>query len=346
MVGVRRCVATSTLVWPAIPSQWPSSPRPVEPSSCADRLPAPDYQVWVRQAATCPWMIQSGGRRPVLHVPLRMIQSLASGLISPVNARFVLRPFLLVLPRMIQSWALLGLVSALLHYHGLVQVFASPHHHGLPLLATALPLHDLVLVAAAPLRLGLGLLFTLLHHHGFFLPMVALPLLCCTPALSSRLLLCIHRPHPYLCSAAAPRPRPHLCCPASPRPRPLLCLPAFPRSCPLRGFWSCLLRRTTLVSASCFLRLWPRLSPGRSSLGVGDPFWLIRPGHSCPGQQTFCLRPRWLWLPLLVLPQMLRSEASAHHVSLDFRFMGAVAPAACSNPDVPIWGFWPPFVPG
>ena len=55
-----------------------------------------------RQAATCPWMIQSGGRRLLLLVPLRMIQSGASGLFSPVFARVVLRPFLLALPRMIQ----------------------------------------------------------------------------------------------------------------------------------------------------------------------------------------------------------------------------------------------------
>ena len=129
-----------------------------------------------RQADTYPWMIQSGGRRLLLLVPLRRIQSGASGLISPVNARVVLRPFLLVLPRMIQSWALLGLVSASLHYHILVRVFASLHHHGLLLLAAALLLHRLVLVAAAPLHLGLGLLFTLLHHHGLILPMVALPL--------------------------------------------------------------------------------------------------------------------------------------------------------------------------
>ena len=77
-----------------------------------------------RQAATCAWMLQSGGRRLLLLVRLRMIQSGASGLFSPVNARFVLRPFLLVLPRMIQSWAFLGLVSASLHYHGLVRLFA------------------------------------------------------------------------------------------------------------------------------------------------------------------------------------------------------------------------------
>ena len=121
-------------------------------------------------------MFQSGGRRLLLLVPLRMIQSGASGLLSPVNARVVLRPFLLVLPRMIQSWAFLGLVSASLHYHGLVRPLASLHHHGLLLLAAALLLHGLVLLAAAPLHLGFGLLFTSLHHHGLFLPMVALPL--------------------------------------------------------------------------------------------------------------------------------------------------------------------------
>ena len=129
-----------------------------------------------RQVATYPWMIQSGGRRLLLLVPLRMIQSGASGLISQVNARVLLRPFLLVLPWMIQSWVLLGLVSASLHYHGLIRAFASLHHHGLLILAAALLLHGLVLLAAAPHHLGLGLLFTSLHHHGLVLPMVALPL--------------------------------------------------------------------------------------------------------------------------------------------------------------------------
>ena len=129
-----------------------------------------------RQAATCPWMFQSGGWRLLLLVPLRMIRSKASGLFSPVNARVVLRPFLLVLPRMIQSWALPGLVSASLRYHGLVCLFASLHQHGLLLLAAALLLHRLVLLAAGSLHLGLCLLFTPLHRHGLFLPMVALPL--------------------------------------------------------------------------------------------------------------------------------------------------------------------------
>ena len=90
---------------------------------------SPGFSCPGRQAATCPWMIQSGGRRLLLLLRLRMIQSGASILFSPVFARVVLRPFLLALPRMIQSWALLGLVSSSLHYHGLVRVFASLHHH-------------------------------------------------------------------------------------------------------------------------------------------------------------------------------------------------------------------------
>ena len=51
-----------------------------------------------RQAATCPWMIQSRGQRLLLLVPLRMIQSRASGLISPVTGPAVLRPFLFFCP--------------------------------------------------------------------------------------------------------------------------------------------------------------------------------------------------------------------------------------------------------
>ena len=118
-----------------------------------------------RQATTCPWMIPSGGRWLLLLVPLRMIQSGVSGLFSPVFARVVLRPFLLALPRMLQSWALLGLVFASLHYLGLVRVFASLHHHRLLLLAAALLLHGLLLVAAAHLHLGLRLLFTPLLYR-------------------------------------------------------------------------------------------------------------------------------------------------------------------------------------
>ena len=140
-----------------------------------------------RQAATFPWMFQSGERLLLLLVPLRMIQSGASGLFLPIYARVVLQPFILVSPRIIQSWALLGLVSASLHYHGLVRVFASLHHFGLFLLAAALLLHGLVLLAAAPLHLGLGLLFTSLHHHGLFLPMVALPV-CSLVLISASLL--------------------------------------------------------------------------------------------------------------------------------------------------------------
>ena len=45
MVWVRRGVATSTHLWPAIPGQGPASARPVQPCSSADRLPAPDYPV-------------------------------------------------------------------------------------------------------------------------------------------------------------------------------------------------------------------------------------------------------------------------------------------------------------
>ena len=56
-------------------------------------------------------MIQSGGRRLLLLDPPRMIQTRASGLISTDDALVVLWPLLLVLPRMIESWALHGLVT-------------------------------------------------------------------------------------------------------------------------------------------------------------------------------------------------------------------------------------------
>ena len=86
--------------------------------------------------------------------PVRAIYSFFSSF-----ARVVLRPFLLALPWMIRSWALLGLVSVSLHYLGLVRVFASLHHHGLLLLAAALLLRGLVLVPAVPLHFGVCLLF-------------------------------------------------------------------------------------------------------------------------------------------------------------------------------------------
>ena len=45
MVGVRRGVATSTHVWPAIPGQGPASARPFRPGSCVERRSAPDDPV-------------------------------------------------------------------------------------------------------------------------------------------------------------------------------------------------------------------------------------------------------------------------------------------------------------
>ena len=54
-----------------------------------------------------------------------------SGLISPDEALVVLWPLLLVLPRVIQSRALPGLVTTLLHHHCLVRVSASLLHHRL-----------------------------------------------------------------------------------------------------------------------------------------------------------------------------------------------------------------------
>ena len=120
-------------------------------------------------------MIQSGGRRLLLLFKLRMIQSGASGLISPVHALVVLWPLFLVFPRMFLSRAIHGFVSASLHFHGLVRVFASLHHRGLLLLAASLLLQGRVLLAAAPHHHGLVHLFTLLHHHRLVLTMVALP---------------------------------------------------------------------------------------------------------------------------------------------------------------------------
>ena len=119
-------------------------------------------------------MIQSGGRWLLLLLPLHMIQSGASGLISPVNALVVLWLLLLVLPGMIFSRVLHGLVCDSLHYRGLVRAFTSLHQ-GLLLLTASLLLQGRVPLAAAPHHHRLVHLFTLLPHHSLFLPMVALP---------------------------------------------------------------------------------------------------------------------------------------------------------------------------
>ena len=79
------------------------------------------------QAATCPWMIQLGGRQLLLLVPPRMIQSGASGLISLGVAVLRLGVLFLVLPQLPQSRALQGLVTASLHHHGLLQFSTSLH---------------------------------------------------------------------------------------------------------------------------------------------------------------------------------------------------------------------------
>ena len=55
------------------------------------------------QAATCPWMTQSGERRLLLLDPAPMFLSRASGLISPDVSVVLFWTLLLVLPRMIQS---------------------------------------------------------------------------------------------------------------------------------------------------------------------------------------------------------------------------------------------------
>ena len=161
LVGVRRGVASSTHVWPAIPGL-PGPPlRSLSGPAFARTGCQP--RIIQRQAASCPWMIQSGGRRLLLLDPLRMIQPGESGLISPDDDLVVVWPLLLVLPRMIQSRALHGLVTA------------SLHHHGLLILAVSLLLHCLVLLAAVPPRRGLVHLISSLHPDSLVLSMVALP---------------------------------------------------------------------------------------------------------------------------------------------------------------------------
>ena len=97
----------------------------------------------------CPWMIHSRRRRLLLLVPPRIIQSGASGLFSALVGVVSLWLPLPVLPLLFLSWALHGLVTALLphhvplHQHGLLPFAASLIHLGLVLLAAAPLHHDL-----------------------------------------------------------------------------------------------------------------------------------------------------------------------------------------------------------
>ena len=50
------------------------------------------------------------------------------------------------------------------------------------------------------------------------------------------------------------------------------------------------------------------------------------------------IQSRGSWPLLLVLPQMIQSEASGRHLSLDDPVQGVVAPAACSDLEHPVWG--------
>ena len=83
-----------------------------------------------------PRMIQSGAPGRLLSLddpvrglllldPPRRIQPGGSGLFSPDDALLVLWPLLLLLPRMILSWALNGLVTVSLHLHGLLVLAVS-----------------------------------------------------------------------------------------------------------------------------------------------------------------------------------------------------------------------------
>ena len=165
MVCIRRGVDTSTHVCSAIP-RLPGLPLRGLSGPAAARTGVQSR------------MIQSGapgrhlssddpvwGRRLLLLDPPRMIQSGVSGIISPDDALVVLWLLLLVLPRIFQSRALHGLVTAVLH------------HQRLLLFAASLLVHGLVLLAAASRHHGLVHLFTSLRHHALVLIMVALPLL-------------------------------------------------------------------------------------------------------------------------------------------------------------------------
>ena len=101
MAGLPKGVATSTHVWPAIPGL----PGPPLRGLWGPALARTGVQLRMIQSgvssATCPWMIQSGGRRLLLLDGPRMTQSGALGLISPHDALVVLWPLLFFFPQMI-----------------------------------------------------------------------------------------------------------------------------------------------------------------------------------------------------------------------------------------------------
>ena len=140
-------------------------------------------------------------------------------------------PLLLVLPRMIQSGALHGVVTASLHQHGLlvfaaalllfglVFLAAAPLHHGLVLLSGSLHHQDRVLIITSLYLFGLGLVTACLHDHCLVL---------LVESLHHRGLFALD--HFF----ASPRRRPYQCCTASCRRHPLHCTTASPWLCPLR----------------------------------------------------------------------------------------------------------------
>ena len=62
--------------------------------------------------------------------------------------------------------------------------------------------------------------------------------------------------------------------------------------------------------------------------GGGERLLVDPPRAILPGWQTIFPRPRGFWPLLLALPRMFQSGASARHVFIDFRVVGALGPAA------------------
>ena len=114
----------------------------------------------------------SGGRQLLQLDVHRMIPSGESRPFTPdVAVALFWRP-LLVLRRMMESRALHGLLTALLHHHGLVQVSGSLFHHRLLPFAASVLHHDLVLLVAAPQLLRLVHLCGSLYLHSLVLIIV------------------------------------------------------------------------------------------------------------------------------------------------------------------------------
>ena len=259
----------------------------------------------MHQAATCPWMIQSGWWRLLVLDPPRMMQFWASVLISPYVAVFLFWPLLLVLPQMIQSTALHGLLTASLHPHGLVR----SQNHCFTTGSCSLLLHCLTTPSSSWLLLRLSSPSSSCMHHCIT---TAFPCTVCPRVTRGALGGFSPQPCPHHCFPASPRPLPNHRFSTSPRPHPLISLSASPRLVHLNAA----LHLLGLVFITVSLHLH----------GVVL--------CAAAGNDSIAAPPR---------PRPHVCFASWRHFPSDGPVRGVGAPLAWSAPDDPACGFRPDF---